>query len=139
MDFISGPSNFWEPRRVITRPQMEHTINSATRFVDLARLRYPRDSSDSYGMDRTLKTLEELLLQHWNAVATDPRDKIFAIFRLASDGDQYDITVDYGHGVAVEKLYIDIVKKIYRAFRKPLDHPSQEVQERRPPSTVVVS
>jgi len=56
------------------------------RFGHLSVLRY---AALTMNFSNISLTLESLLLQHWDAVAMDPRDKIFAIIRLASNGHDY--------------------------------------------------
>jgi hypothetical protein len=61
--------------------------------------------------------LDKLLFENWDAIAADPLDKVFAIFRLASDGDQYGIEVDYEHGVnAVNGVYTNIIIKYIQLY-----------------------
>ncbi|KAG4442435.1 hypothetical protein IFR05_002081 [Cadophora sp. M221] len=100
----------WARRRHIDRPEIERTINSADRFVDLSRLRGTRGNPQN-PTDRSLHSLEKLLFQHWNAAAKDPRDKVYSMFSMASDGDYYDIVVDYGEGITATELFTDIVKQ----------------------------
>lgn len=100
----------WGRRRYVNRPEIERTINSADRFVDLSRLRGTRRNAQN-PTDRSLHTLEKLLFQHWNAAASDARDKVYSMFRMASDSDAYGIVVDYGEGVTATELFTDVVKK----------------------------
>ncbi|KAE8447489.1 hypothetical protein EG329_010762 [Mollisiaceae sp. DMI_Dod_QoI] len=103
----------WRQRGAASFEQMRTCLTSADRFIDLSRLRHA-----GYAMDENYNnlTLENLLLQHWDAVATNPRDKIFAIFRLASDGDEYDIDVDYQ--TTVQELFSEVVKSTIRLTGK---------------------
>lgn len=95
---------------------MKTYLDTADRFGDLSRLRYAAVTKDD--PHDSLK-LESLLLQHWDAVATNPRDKIYAIFRLASDGNEYfrltsdgdEDRLDVDYEMPVQELFTSIVKR----------------------------
>jgi hypothetical protein len=110
-------SHPWIRYGYITRPQLAKAVSDADRFTNLAVLRDLRKPSPSGEEEEHLRhqrTLDRLLFDNWDAIATDPLDKVFAIFRLASDGDQYEIQVDYNYDPdvrAVNHLYTSVVKK----------------------------
>ncbi|PMD57677.1 uncharacterized protein K444DRAFT_665186 [Hyaloscypha bicolor E] len=90
------------------------------RFTNLAVLQDLRKVSPNDEEEESLRrqrTLDRLLFDNWDAIATDPLDKVFAIFRLASDGDQYGIQVDYDSDVnAVNRLYTNIIKRFIQLY-----------------------
>lgn len=110
----------WVRFGYITRPQLAKVVSDADRFTNLAVLRDLRKVSPNNEREEHLRrqrTLDRLLFDNWDAIATDPHDKVFAIFRLASDGDQYSIRVDYDQeDNAVNRLYTNIIKKFIHLY-----------------------
>jgi len=74
----------WLQNEYITRSELVRVILSAERLVDLSRLRALRIRFEGSGENRRL---DKLLFENWDAIALYPLDKVFPIFRLASDGD----------------------------------------------------
>jgi hypothetical protein len=102
----------WEHRDAISRLEMERIISYGTqRFMNLSILRESRFRNTE---NDNRRMLHRLLFDNWDALAEKPLDKIFAIFQLASDRDEYDIVVDYGLDVAY--VYTDIVKKYIETY-----------------------
>jgi hypothetical protein len=113
-------NHLWVRFRCITRSQLAKVVSDADRFTNLALLRDLRKVSPNDEEEERLRrqrTLDRLLFDNWDAIATDPLDKVFAIFRLASDGDQYGIQVDYDSDVnAVNRLYTNIIKRFIQLY-----------------------
>lgn len=110
----------WVRFGYITRTQLAEVVSDADRFTNLAVLRDLRKVSPNDEEEERLRrqrTLDRLLFDNWDAIATNPLDKVFAIFRLASDGDQYGIQVDYDSDVnAVNRLYTNIIKRFIHMY-----------------------
>jgi len=106
--------HLWYP--VISRDAMERVISSALRFNILDTLREPRSVSRARpGKRPRPRPLAHLLFEHWDALATNARDKIFAIMGLASDSHLYNIDIDYR--LSVCQLYTNFVRENIRLLR----------------------
>jgi hypothetical protein len=103
--------HLWLRNGYITRSELVRVISSADRFVDLSRLRALRIRSEDNEENRRL---DRLVFQNWDAIASDPRDKIFAIFRLASDGDKHGIEVNYG--LSVNAVFTNFIVNYIRLY-----------------------
>jgi len=93
-------SHLWERERALSREDLEWLLSEVTRFDIISWLRESRWRTVE---DRQRRTLEALLLMNWDATASDPRDKVFAIFKLASDRRDYTINIDYT--LSVNEVY----------------------------------
>jgi hypothetical protein len=101
----------WIRGGAITRRQLELCINSGERFLDLSRVR--KSSSKSLENEER-RQLHRLLFENWDAVATDPLDKVFALLGLASDIDKYDLVVDYD--LTVNEVFTTVVENYVRIY-----------------------
>jgi Heterokaryon incompatibility protein (HET) len=101
----------WILGGAITRHQLESCISSGERFLDLSRV---RNSSSKSLEGEKRRQLHRLLFENWDAVATDPLDKVFALLGLASDLDEYDIVVDYD--LTVNEVFTTVVENYIRIY-----------------------
>jgi len=79
----------WVGSGYTTRARLADVLSNADRFTSLAVLRDLRKVSTDPEEEenrRGQRTLYKLLLENWDATATDLRDKVYAIFCLALDG-----------------------------------------------------
>jgi hypothetical protein len=101
--------HMWTP--LITRKAMVDVIAGARRFDILYHL---RKSKPEPGSDKRPPPLHTLLFEHWDALATNPRDKVFALKGLADDGDSYDIDIDYEQ--SVNQIFKRVVTEYIRIY-----------------------
>lgn len=104
----------WTP--LISRDAIGRVISHAMRFNILEKLRKSRSRSrPRRGKAPRPRPLAALLFEHWDALATNARDKVFAIMGLASDSHLYNIDVDYR--LTVSQVYTNIVREYIRLSR----------------------
>jgi hypothetical protein len=103
--------HFWVHRGPISRRRLGRYISSGERFLDLSRLRESRLRSPE---NTERRKLHKLLFENWDAVASDPCDKVFAILGLASDSNNYGIVVDYS--LTVSEVYTTVVENYIRIY-----------------------
>jgi len=99
---------------LISRDAMARAISYAMRFNILNILRKSRPRARRGG-ERQNGRLAHLLFNHWDALATNPRDKIFAIIGLASDSHLYSIDIDYR--LSVSQVYTKFFREHVRLSR----------------------
>jgi hypothetical protein len=109
---LAGMGKYHPWTQFISCNAMKHVILQARPFDTLHSLRQSRSQA---GHSRRPPNLNVLLFEHWDALATDPLDKVFAILGLASDGDNYNINVDYT--LCVSQVYTNVVREYIRLYR----------------------
>jgi hypothetical protein len=109
--FLTDECSTWEP--MISRDALKRVISSAKRFITLDTLRKSNPISRARrGKESRPRHLADLLLEYWDTLASNPRDKIFAIIGLASDSHLYDIDIDYR--LSVCQIYTKFVMENIR-------------------------
>lgn len=104
----------WYP--VISRDAIERVISSALRLNILDTLLEPRSISRARpGKRLRPRPLAHLLFEHWDALATNARNKISAIIGLASDSHLYNIYIDYR--LSVCQVYTHFFRENIRLVR----------------------
>lgn len=103
--------HLWVREGALSRRRLESYISSGERFLDLSRLKESRLRSRE---NEERRKLHKLLFENWDAVASDPLDKVFAILGLASDSDDYEIVVDYD--LTVNEVYTKVVENYIRIY-----------------------
>ncbi|KAH8597132.1 heterokaryon incompatibility protein-domain-containing protein [Bisporella sp. PMI_857] len=101
-----------ESSRTYISHELKKYVSYAHRFRDISTLRSSKTKSNH---DKTRRRLDRLLFDNWDAMASDPKDKVFAIFRMASDSKLYNISLDYD--LTVREVYINVVQNFVRIYR----------------------
>jgi serine/threonine protein kinase len=99
----------WTP--LISRDAVGDVTPRARRFDILYHLRKSRPQPNS---EKRPPSLHTLLFEHWDALATDPRDKVFALMGLVVDGD--DCNIDVNYGLSINQVYTNIAREYVRLY-----------------------